>query len=149
MVLTLYQNQLKQGIEVIKHYEEIPKMACYPDELNQAWINLIHNAIPIHAMNGKGTLELCLSQKGPFIAISIIDSGHGIPDDIKSRIFEPFFTTKPPGEGSGLGLDIVKKIIDKHNGLIKVDSIPGKTTFTVSLPINSNEEIVDVNLDEK
>jgi len=137
MVLTLYQNQLKHGIDVIKHYEEVPKIACYPDELNQVWVNLIHNAI--HAMDGKGTLEMGLSQKDQFIAISMTDSGQGIPDDIKSRIFEPFFTTKIAGEGSGLGLDIVKKVIDKHHGRIEIDSQPGKTTFTVLLPIEQQE----------
>ncbi|RKZ47092.1 MAG: hypothetical protein DRR00_22655 [Candidatus Parabeggiatoa sp. nov. 3] len=67
------------------------------------------------------------------------DSGQGIPDDIKSRIFEPFFTTKIAGEGSGLGLDIVKKVIDKHHGRIEIDSQPGRTTFTVLLPIEQQE----------
>jgi signal transduction histidine kinase len=68
--------------------------------------------------------------------ISITDSGSGIPEEIQSKIFEPFFTTKPPGEGSGLGLDIVKKIIEKHHGQIEVKSIPGQTIFTIYLPIN-------------
>ncbi|RKZ78647.1 MAG: hypothetical protein DRR16_27270 [Candidatus Parabeggiatoa sp. nov. 3] len=73
------------------------------------------------------------------MAISMTDSGQGIPDDIKSRIFEPFFTTKIAGEGSGLGLDIVKKVIDKHHGRIEIDSQPGRTTFTVLLPIEQQE----------
>jgi signal transduction histidine kinase len=67
--------------------------------------------------------------------VSITDSGKGIPDEIKEKIFNPFFTTKPPGEGSGLGLDIVKKILEKHQGSITFDSVPGQTKFTVSLPM--------------
>jgi signal transduction histidine kinase len=137
VVLTLYHNQLKHGIEVIKHYEPVPQIACYPDELNQVWVNLIHNAL--HAMDGQGTLELGLSQQDKFIAVSLTDSGHGISDEVKSRIFEPFFTTKIAGEGSGLGLDIVKKVIEKHHGHIEVESQPGRTTFTVLLPIVQEE----------
>jgi len=142
VVLTLYHNQLKQGIEVIRHYEEIPDILCYPDELNQVWTNLIHNAI--QAMENQGTLEIAVyptlspSPKGEGqggVVVQIADSGCGILEEIQERIFEPFFTTKPAGEGSGLGLDIVRKIIDKHQGSIKVESQPGKTTFSVSLPI--------------
>jgi len=132
VVLTLYHNQLKQGFEVIKHYEDVPTIKCYPDELNQVWVNIIHNAI--HAMINKGTLEISVTKQQPDIIVSITDSGCGIPEDIKTRIFEPFFTTKARGEGSGLGLDIVKKVIDKHKGSIKVESQPGKTTFMVLLP---------------
>jgi signal transduction histidine kinase len=137
VVLTLYQNQLKHGIEVIKRYENIHPIACYPDELSQVWGNIIHNAI--HAMNNKGTLEIDICQKDKHIAVNITDSGHGIPENIKSRIFEPFFTTKLTGEGSGLGLDIVKKVIKKHQGSLEVESQPGRTTFTVLLPIKQQE----------
>ncbi len=132
-VLTLYHNQLKQGIEVIKHYAPLPLVLCYPDELNQVWTNLIHNAI--QAMEYNGTLTLEITEQDNQIFIRLTDNGKGIPEEIKERIFEPFFTTKPLGEGSGLGLDIVKKIIAKHDGQITVESIPGKTTFTVSFPI--------------
>ncbi|MBP7562225.1 MAG: GHKL domain-containing protein [Candidatus Cloacimonetes bacterium] len=134
-VLTLYQNQMKHGIELIKEFEPVPQLMCYPDELNQVWTNIIHNAI--QAMDNKGILAIKLRSDENFIRICITDSGKGIPESIKDRIFEPFFTSKPKGEGSGLGLDIVKKIIEKHNGMIKVESKPGKTTFCISLPINS------------
>ena len=137
-VLTLYYNQIKQGIEVIKNYQEnLPVIRCYPDELNQVWTNLIHNAI--QAMNNRGTLSIDVSQELENILVKISDSGGGIPPEILPKIFQPFFTTKPAGEGSGLGLDIVKKIIDKHRGKIDVSSTPGQTTFTVLLPINVAE----------
>ncbi len=142
-VLTLYQNQFKQGIEVVKHYEEsLPSILCYPDELNQVWTNLIHNAL--QAMNNKGTLTINVIRQDTRVLVSIADSGKGISPETQSKIFEPFFTTKPIGEGSGLGLYIVKKVIDKHGGAIKVESIPGRTTFTVSLPINSLEKTYHV-----
>ena len=135
VVLTLYHNQLKHGVEVTSHYQEIPEILCYPDELNQVWTNLIHNAI--QAMENQGNLNITVTEADNQILVQITDSGQGIPDEIKPRIFEPFFTTKPTGEGSGLGLDIVKKIIDKHHGKIEVESQPGKTTFSVYLPIQS------------
>jgi signal transduction histidine kinase len=91
-------------------------------------------------MNNKGTLSIDVAKQDTRILIGITDSGNGIAPEIKQKIFEPFFTTKPAGEGSGLGLDIVKKIIDKHQGTIDVESEIGKTTFTVSLPINLNED---------
>ncbi len=132
-VLTLYQNQLKQGVDVIKHYAELPPLLCYPDELNQVWTNLVHNAL--YAMTNKGTLTIEVAEQDNQVLVCITDSGTGIPDNIQQKIFEAFFTTKPPGEGSGLGLDIVQKIINKHEGAIRVESQPGQTTFTVSLPI--------------
>ncbi|HHB93054.1 MAG TPA: hypothetical protein ENK59_07590, partial [Thioploca sp.] len=98
-VLTLYNNQLKHGVEIIKNYAELPFILCYPDELNQVWTNLIHNAL--QAMNEKGTLQIDLVKQTEQIIISITDSGTGIPADIQPKIFEPFFTTKPAGEGSG------------------------------------------------
>lgn len=137
-VLTLYHNHLKQGVKVIKNYTELPLVLCYPDELNQVWTNLIHNAL--QAMENQGTLKIDVSQQDTKVLVSITDSGKGIPPEVIPKIFEPFFTTKPAGEGSGLGLDIVRKIIEKHQGTIQVESVPGQTTFTVYLPINLNEE---------
>ncbi len=139
VVLTLYHNQLKHGIEVNKHYDDVPDLSCFPDELNQVWTNLIHNAI--QAMDGKGHLEISVTQKQKvedsqsYIVVDVNDSGHGIPEHIRERIFDPFFTTRPQGEGSGLGLDIVRKIVEKHHGWLEVESQPGATTFSVWLPI--------------
>ncbi len=133
-VLTLYQNQLKQGIEVIRYYpDEVPSILCYPDELNQVWTNLIYNAL--QAMQGKGILTLTIQLQKKHICVEISDNGAGIPSEILPKIFDPFFTTKPMGEGSGLGLNIVKKIIDKHDGTISVRSVPKATTFSIYLPL--------------
>jgi adenylate cyclase len=134
-VLTLYQNQIKQGVEVVKNYHEFPPILCYADELNQVWTNLIHNAL--QAMDNRGTLTIEALQENDFILVSIVDSGKGIEPEVLPKIFQPFFTTKPPGEGSGLGLDIVRKIVTKHDGKIQVESEPGRTAFTVSLPVQS------------
>jgi len=131
-ILTLYHNQIKKGVNVKRDFDSIPKIKCFPDELNQVWTNLIHNAI--HAMNNEGDLLINLKKENNAAVVNITDSGKGIPPEIINKIFDPFFTTKPIGEGSGLGLDIVKKIIDKHNGSISVISKPGETTFTVKLP---------------
>jgi PAS domain S-box-containing protein len=136
-VLTLYQNQLKRDTEIHCHYaDDVPKIWCYPDELNQIWTNLIHNAL--QAMEYKGVLNISVEPEGDNqVKISIADTGHGIPDEIKDKIFAPFFTTKPAGEGSGLGLDIVKKIIHKHEGHIEVESdLHQGTVFHVYLPVS-------------
>jgi signal transduction histidine kinase len=150
-VLTLYHNRLKRGVSVTRKYNDVPPMYCYPDELNQIWTNLIHNAV--QAMEGKGKLDIEIkrvqkppkqansasAEPVPWIAVGITDNGPGIPPAVRPKIFEPFFTTKPAGEGSGLGLDIVQKIVDRHQGDIEVFSEPGKTTFTIFLPVNPVE----------
>jgi signal transduction histidine kinase len=135
-VLTLYYNQIKQGIEVVRDFQETPEIPCYRDELNQVWTNLIHNAL--QAMEYRGKMEISIMRENDHAVVSITDSGKGIPPEIMDRIFEPFFTTKGAGEGSGLGLDISRKIIEKHEGSIQVESRPGRTTFRVYLPIQSN-----------
>jgi PAS domain S-box-containing protein len=132
-ILTIYQNQLKYGIAVERQFEEFEPVPVYPDEIGQVWTNIISNAI--HAMKGKGKLTVSVKKQAPWAVISITDNGPGIPPEIKNRIFEPFFTTKPQGEGTGLGLDICRKIVEKHSGTIEVDSEPGRTTFTVKVPL--------------
>jgi signal transduction histidine kinase len=136
-VLTLYHNQIKHSVEVKRNYEDLPPLLCYPDELNQVWTNLVHNAL--QAMDYQGTLEIDVTKQETNVLVSITDSGSGIPPEIMPKIFKPFFTTKAAGEGSGLGLDIVKKIIEKHQGTISMNSVPGQTTFTVSLPLELND----------
>ncbi|GAB4327731.1 MAG: hypothetical protein OHK0038_01480 [Flammeovirgaceae bacterium] len=135
-VITLYHNQMKNGIELVKNYNVTSPIACFPDELTQVWTNLIHNAL--QAMSYKGKLTISLQQNADFQIVSISDTGVGISDEIKPRIFDAFFTTKVAGEGSGLGLDIVRKIIDKHKGKIDFESKVGVgTTFHVYLPISN------------
>ncbi len=132
-VLTLYQNQIKYGIEVIRDYApDLPRILCYPDELSQVWANLIYNAL--QAMEFQGILTLRIHQQPSALQVSITDTGRGIPADILPHIFEPFFTTKLPGEGSGIGLGIALQIVEKHQGQIEVTSVPGQTTFRVSIP---------------
>jgi signal transduction histidine kinase len=135
VVLTIYHNRLKQGVSVIKEYEEVPEILGYSDQLNQVWTNLIINAI--QAMEGKGELTLGIKQKNDFVQVSIKDNGCGIPEDIQKKIFDPFFTTKISGEGSGLGLDIIKRILEEHGGDIYFETEINKgTTFYIELPVN-------------
>lgn len=133
-VLTIYQNRLKQGIKVIKNYEDVPDIYGHPDQLNQVWTNLIVNAV--QAMDGKGMLIIGIKQVGAKVEVSIKDTGRGIPLDIQDKIFDPFFTTKVSGEGSGLGLDIIKRIVEDHGATISFESTEGEgATFYVQLPI--------------
>ena len=104
---------------------------CYPDELNQVWTNLIHNAL--QAMHYDGSLTIRVFQQGQHVVVAVTDSGEGISEEIQQRIFEPFVTTKSAGEGSGLGLDIVKKIIEKHHGEIAFESSPVPEPSTIAM----------------
>ncbi|NJM58220.1 MAG: GHKL domain-containing protein [Synechococcales cyanobacterium RU_4_20] len=136
-VVALYQNRLQQGIAVVRRFDpEIPPLCCYADELTQVWVHLIYNAI--QAMETSPivdhVLRLEIERSHDDLVVRITDSGDGIPTELQEKIFEPFFTTKPAGEGSGLGLNIVRKIVEKHGGAIAVDSWPGETMFVVRLP---------------
>ncbi|MGV2831727.1 sensor histidine kinase [Myxosarcina sp. GI1(2024)] len=134
--LKLFIHQLKQGIEVKRNYDkQLPQIMAYGSELNQVWTNLIDNAIS--AMKGRGKLEIITRQQNNLIRVELIDSGSGIDPEVRSRIFEPFFTTKSVGEGSGLGLETVRRIVEnRHQGSIFVESNPGRTCFSVCLPIS-------------
>ncbi len=132
--LTMLTHQLKHGVEVVRDYDRtIPRLCAYGGELNQVWTNLITNAVD--AMNGKGRLEIRTWRELDNVLVEITDSGSGIPPEVQSRIFEPFFTTKGVGEGTGLGLDIVLRIVRKHHGDIRFVSKPGNTRFRVCLPL--------------
>jgi len=116
---------------------ELPPVSAYGSELNQVWTNLIENAIDAMAAmpDGAKTLRLRTSVRLDRVVVEVLDNGPGIPDNIRERIFEPFFTTKKQGEGSGLGLDVVRRIVRRHHGDILVESQPGNTSFEVRLPI--------------
>jgi signal transduction histidine kinase len=125
-------------IKLVKEWDKsIPQIACYPGDLNEVWSNIIHNAI--QAMDGKGTLTIRTMREGDeMIRVEIGDDGPGIPEDVIDRIFTPFFTTKPFGEGTGLGLDLARRIVvEKHHGDIRVQSKPGDTRFIVVLPLQA------------
>jgi signal transduction histidine kinase len=131
--LIMLHYRLKQGVEVLREYDRsIPRICARGTELNQVWTNLIDNAID--AMNGRGDLLVRTAGEFGGILVEIRDNGPGIPPEIRDRIFEPFFTTKPVGEGTGLGLDTVYRIVHKHRGQVRVDSEPGRTSFQVRLP---------------
>ncbi len=133
IALTLYQNQLKAGIQVVRDFDDIPEINCFEDDLNHIWSNIIDNAID--AMTAQGKLVITVRNLGEKIRVSIADTGSGIPDEIKNDIFEPFYTTKPIGEGSGIGLEISKRIVDRHNGRIWIEDNPGGgAVFFVELP---------------
>jgi signal transduction histidine kinase len=136
--LTILNYKLKHGITINRQYtSDLPRIAVYGSELNQVWTNLIDNAV--HAMQGRGTLTLRTTQVSEGIQVDIMDTGSGISPDIQSRIFEPFFTTKGIGEGSGLGLDIARRIVEqRHHGQIRVSSQPGETCFRISLPLQQS-----------
>ncbi|MEO1021149.1 MAG: ATP-binding protein [Bacteroidota bacterium] len=137
--LIILHNQLKHGIELITHFEELPPVLCFPGKLNQVWTNIIVNAI--HAMDGDGTLTITAKTADDnHVLVTISDTGIGIPKHTLDKIFDPFYTTKKRGYGTGLGLSITKEITDQHGGSIYVDSEHGNTTFGVLLPITPIEE---------
>ncbi len=134
--LTIMHHKLKRGITVAREYApNLPKVMANGSELNQVWTNLIDNAAD--SMKGTGTLTIRTARENDFILVEIADNGPGIPAEVKSRIFDPFFTTKGVGEGTGLGLDIVNRIVKNARGLVTVKSVPGDTRFQVRIPIQA------------
>ena len=132
--LTILNHKLKQGVAVQRDYQRIPLLVnSFGSELNQVWTNIIDNAID--AMHGKGELRVRTYREDGFVIVEIGDNGPGISADVQPHIFEPFFTTKRVGEGTGLGLDTVQRIVKKHRGNIQVTSKPGDTCFQVWLPL--------------
>ncbi|RJS18437.1 histidine kinase [Corallococcus sp. H22C18031201] len=133
--LVLLNYKLKHGVTVKRDYDRaLPHLQANPSELNQVWTNLIDNAID--AMSGHGHLEVRTSREDEHLCVDIIDDGPGIPPEVGARVFEPFFTTKPRGQGTGLGLDISRRIIEQgHHGALRLESRPGRTRFRVELPL--------------
>lgn len=130
-ILTLYHNKIKHGVNVTRKYGTFDPVPGDRHRLNQLWMNLLNNSL--QAMDYRGDIEIETRSSGDWIVVSFTDSGTGIPDELKEKIFEPFFTTKKHGEGMGLGLDISRKIAEKHGGHIELESVPGRTTFSVWL----------------
>ena len=123
------------GVTVVRNYDaEVPMIDAYAGELNQVWTNLIDNAID--AMGGSGTLRVATGIEDGEVVIEIGDTGAGMSPEVAARAFEPFYTTKEVGQGTGLGLDIARRIIvERHGGTIMIDSQPGETVLRVRLPV--------------
>ena len=133
--LAIMNHKLKSGVEVIREYDRnLPHVTAQGGELNQVWTNLFDNAVG--AMDGKGTIKIKTYLDDDMVIVMVTDSGPGIPKDIQHRIFEPFFTTKGVGDGTGLGLDVVNRIVtNRCGGRIELESEPGNTTFRVRIPV--------------
>jgi signal transduction histidine kinase len=146
--LTMFNSRLDRVLVERQYDPAVPHISAYGSELNQVWTELIENALDAMSLTPansgdaavpRGTLRLRTSQLGEMVTIEIWNDGPGIPPEVVSRIFEPFYTTKPPGQGLGLGLDSVTRIVNKHNGFVTVDSKPGATCFQVRLPIDRTQ----------
>ena len=134
--LVMLAHELKvKAVRVVREYApDLPAVTARPGELNQVWTNLLDNAIDALPAEG-GELRVEAGREGDLVAVRVIDDGPGIPPAVQPRVFEPFFTTKEVGEGTGLGLDIVRRIVRQHAGDVSVESRPGRTVFTVRLPV--------------
>jgi signal transduction histidine kinase len=136
--LTILKHRLRGEIQVQRQYDpDLPRICAHGGELNQVWTNLINNAIDaMLGTSGEKMLLIRTAAQSEGVLIEILDTGPGIPAEIRDRIFEPFFTTKQQNEGTGLGLDLVYRILRKHRGDIRFESRPGRTCFQVRLPMS-------------
>jgi signal transduction histidine kinase len=135
--LAMLHSRLRDGIEVTRRYSrDLPRVEAYPGDLNQVWTNILDNAID--AVDGNGRIEIVTRREDPeHVAVDIIDTGPGIRPDLLPNVFDPFVTTKPPGQGTGLGLNVAHGIVTgRHGGEITATSEPGRTTFSVRLPVD-------------
>lgn len=141
--INIIWNELKYKAELVRDYGELPPVSCFPQQLNQVFMNILVNAA--QAIDGQGEIRVKTWQQEQTVRVAISDTGCGIPEAVRSRIFEPFFTTKDVGSGTGLGMSIVFDIVKKHRGEILVDSEVGQgTTFTVVLPLGLEEAMLEV-----
>jgi signal transduction histidine kinase len=133
--LVMLRQKLGDGVEVVRDYaSDLPRIEARPGELNQVWTNLIDNAID--AMEGKGTLRISVRVEDDELLVEVADTGAGMAPEVRGRAFEPFYTTKAIGKGTGLGLDISRRIVaDGHRGRITIESEPGDTVVAVRLPL--------------
>jgi signal transduction histidine kinase len=133
--LVMLRQKLGDGVEVVRDYApDLPRIEARPGELNQVWTNLIDNAID--AMEGKGALRISVRVEDDELLVEVADTGAGMAPEVRGRAFEPFYTTKALGKGTGLGLDISRRIVaDGHRGRITIESEPGDTVVAVHLPL--------------
>ncbi|WP_426735457.1 sensor histidine kinase [Myxococcus faecalis] len=133
--LLLLNYKLKHGVEVKREYDRsLPRVQALPGMLNHVWTNLVDNAID--AMGGKGHLTVRTAKDQDSLLVEVVDDGPGVPAELLERIWVPFFTTKPMGQGTGLGLDIIRRVVvDRHHGDVRVESKPGRTAFQIRLPL--------------
>jgi signal transduction histidine kinase len=137
--LVVLRGRLRDGVTVVRDFEpDLPRIEAHGAELNHVWANLVENAVD--AMQGRGTLELRARTTPGGVTVQVIDDGPGVADDVRPRIFDPFYTTKPLGKGTGLGLHIVYNTVRRHGGATHVASRPGRTVFTVTLPLRLRGE---------
>ena len=138
--LVILGHKLKRGVALVREYDRsLPRVCAHGSELNQVWTNLIDNAVS--AMKAGGELRIRTRREREWAVVEIADNGPGIPREVQHRIFEPFFTTKDVGEGTGLGLEIVARIVKQHRGELSFDSKPGHTSFQVRLPLPNTQPL--------
>jgi two-component system, NtrC family, sensor kinase len=133
--LSLLRHQLKSRIRIVKCFGDIPEIECYPNELNQVFMNILVNAA--QAIKHRGEITVKTWREGDRVKIAISDTGVGIPPENLSKVFDPGFTTKGVGLGTGLGLSLCYKIVQDHRGTIEAESSKQGTTFTISIPLNA------------
>jgi signal transduction histidine kinase len=135
--LVMLGHRIGPDVEIVRDFAaDVPSLDAYPGELNQVWTNLIANAID--AMDGAGTLRVSTRVDGNDVVVEVGDTGPGVSPEVAKRAFEAFYTTKDVGKGSGLGLDIARRIVEeRHGGTIAIDSTPGRTVLRVRLPVQS------------
>ena len=134
-ITMLHHRTKRNGAEIVQELDEnLPHVKVLPGEMNQVWTNLLANAFDALADRAGGRITVRSFQERDRVCVEVEDDGPGIPTDIQSRVFEPFYTTKGIGEGTGMGLDIVRRVVDHHGGSVKLDSAPGRTVFRVCFP---------------
>jgi signal transduction histidine kinase len=132
-VLPLFLHRMQQGLNLTTTFQDEAAVWAWPDKLSQVWVNLINNAV--QAVGAAGTIDVSVRAEDNQVVVAVADNGPGVPPEVRSRIFEAFFTTKGVGEGTGLGLEVCRRVVEELDGSITLESVPGRTVFEVRLPL--------------